>query len=114
VVALGVNTLRVLAIVAWQLKLEHWLAPGVAHRLIGLSVYLPALILQLALTDPSRPARAAWIAAALYGTVMWLVPVFSGHAGANAALFREHVVTVLAVSLPLAAAGLLIRKTGVH
>ena len=116
-VALGVNALRVLAIVAWQPKLEHWLAPAVAHRLIGLGVYLSALILQLTLADsgrPPRPARAAWIAAALYLAVMLLVPMLSGHAGANTRQFREHLVMVLTVTVPLAVASLLMRRTGVH
>ena len=113
-VALGVNSLRVLAIVAWQPELERWLEPAVAHRLIGLAVYLSALVLQLALADPARKARAVFTAATLYLAVMLLVPLLCGNVSAQGALFREHLLTVLAVTLPLAGAGLLLRRAGVH
>ena len=35
--SLGVNALRIVAIVACQPMLEHWLAPGDAHRALGLA-----------------------------------------------------------------------------
>jgi exosortase K len=103
--ALAVNTLRVIAVVAWQPTLQHWLAPATAHRLIGLIIYLSALTLQLMRGEAHRLGRAALVGAAIYIAVMVLVPLLTGNAAANATAYREHAWVVLAIALPLAVAG---------
>ena len=103
--ALAVNTLRVIAVVAWQPTLQHWLAPAAAHRLIGLLIYLTALTLQLMRGEALRLGRAAVAGAAIYLAVMVLVPLLTGNAAANPTAYREHAWVVLAIALPLAVAG---------
>ncbi len=104
--ALAVNSLRVIAVVAWQPTLQRWLATAAAHRLIGLVIYLTALTLQLLRGERRRLSRAAVAGALIYGVVMMLLPLLSGNAAANPAQYRAHAWAVLAVALPLAAAGM--------
>jgi exosortase K len=103
--ALLVNTLRVVAIVAWQPLLQHWLEAGPAHRLIGLLIYLPALTGQLMLSGRRRWYQAALVGPALYVAMMLVVPLLTGNASLDAAQYREHALIVLALVLPLALLG---------
>ena len=107
--ALAVNTVRIIAVVAWQPTLQQWLAPAAAHRLIGLVIYLCALTLQLLQGQGRRLSDAALVGALIYSTVMLLLPLLSGNAAANLAQYREHALAVLVIALPLAAAGMLSR-----
>jgi exosortase K len=104
-VALFVNTLRVLAIVAWQPMLQQWLDAGHAHRLIGLLIYLPALTAQLMLVGRRRWYQAALIGPSLYVAMMLIVPLLTGNASMGAAQYREHALIVLTLVLPVALLG---------
>jgi exosortase K len=112
--ALYVNALRVMAVVAWQPTLQQWLTPAAAHRLIGLLIYLPALTLQFMQGVPRRGGRAAVAGAAIYVVVMLVVPLLTGNAGANLGLYREHALMVLAIVLPMVAAGVLFGRMRIH
>jgi exosortase K len=103
--ALLANLLRIVAIVHLQPQLQHWLPPAQAHRLLGLLIYLPALGLQWAWCDPQRPQRALLAGLVLYVLLMLGVPLLTGHAAANRAVFREQALAVLAVMVPIAVAG---------
>ena len=107
--ALGVNTLRVIAVVHWQPQLQQWLAPEAAHRLIGIVIYLAALTLQLLPGEGRRWSRAALRGALIYGAVMLILPMLSGNAVASPAQYVEHALAVLIVMVPLLAAALLSR-----
>jgi exosortase K len=100
-----VNLLRILAIVHWQGALQHWLPAPDAHRLLGLLVYLPSLGLQWMLSEPRRRGRALLMAVALYALLMLGVPLLTGNAAANRTAYRAQALAVLAVLLPLTAAG---------
>jgi exosortase K len=100
--ALFVNTLRILAIVQLQPTLEHWLLPDDAHRLLGLVVYVAALNLQLLVFDTRRWKAALLVACALYASIMLVVPLLTGNASANPALYLRHALTSLGVLLPFA------------
>lgn len=99
--ALGVNTLRILVIARWQGALEHWLAPANAHRALGLLVYLPALSLQWLLVERRRPARALFVATVLYVALMVVVPLLTGNAALQPARFAAHAAFVIGALLPL-------------
>jgi exosortase K len=99
--ALGVNTFRILLIVRFQPSLEHWLSPADAHRLLGLMTYLPALCLQGMLADRDEPARAVLLASCLYAFLMLGLPLAGGSAAADPRLFAAHAAESLAVLLPL-------------
>jgi exosortase K len=99
--ALGVNTLRILAIVRWQPVLERWLPHDEAHRMLGLLVYLPALSLQLVLAERRRWRTALLAGCALYSALMLVVPLVTGNAMANAHGYGAHAVRVLAALAPL-------------
>ena len=100
-VALGVNTLRILVIAHWQPTLEQWLSPGNAHRALGLLVYLPALSLQWLLVERRHPARAPLAAAGLYAMLMVLVPLLTGNAALQPARFAAHAAFLIGALLPL-------------
>ncbi len=100
-VALGVNTLRILLIARWQPALEQWLSPGNAHRALGLLVYLPALSLQWLLVERRHPARALLAAAGLYATLMVIVPLLTGNAALQPARFASHAAFLIGALLPL-------------
>jgi exosortase K len=106
VAALCVNTLRVVAIVAWQPALQRWIEPQQAHRLIGLLIYLPALTGQLMLSGRRCWYQAALIGPALYVALMLVVPVLTGNASMRVAQYREHALLVLALALPVTLLGL--------
>ncbi len=99
--ALGVNTSRILVIARWQGALEHWLAPANAHRALGLLVYLPALSLQWLLVERRHPAGALLAAASLYTVLMVIVPLLTGNAALQPARFAAHAAFVLGALLPL-------------
>lgn len=99
--ALAVNTIRVLAIVHWQPALEQWLPADEAHRLLGLTLYITALNLQLLLFDRRRWQRTVLITCGLYAVLMLVVPLLTGNAAANPALYFRHLLTSMAVLLPL-------------
>jgi hypothetical protein len=107
--ALAVNTLRVMAVVAWQPTLQQWLAPEAAHRFIGIVIYLGALTLQLLPGQGRRWGRAALAGAMIYGAVMLILPMLSGNAVASPDQYAEHALAVLIVIVPLVAAALLSR-----
>jgi len=111
--ALGVNTLRVIAVVHWQPTLQQWLEPEAAHRLIGIMIYLSALTLQLLPGEGKRWSKAALHGALIYGAVMLILPMLSGNAVASPAQYVEHALAVLIVMVPLLAAALLSRY-GTH
>ena len=99
--ALVVNALRILVIARWQPALEQWLAPGNAHRMLGLLVYLPALSLQWLLAERRHPARALLIAAGLYAGLMVIVPLLTGNAALQPARFATHAAYFVGALLPL-------------
>jgi exosortase K len=99
--ALGVNALRIIAIVHWQPALERWLAPADAHRALGLLVYLPALGIQWLLMERRHPARALLAAAGLYVALMVIAPLVTGNAALQPARFAAHAAFVIGALLPL-------------
>jgi exosortase K len=99
--ALGVNALRILAIVRWQPVLERWLPHDEAHRMLGLLVYLPALSLQLVLAERRRWRMALLAGCALYAALMLVVPLLTGNAMVNPHAYGAHAVRVLAALSPL-------------
>jgi exosortase K len=105
IAALFVNSLRVLAIVAWQPLLQQWLDASQAHRLIGLLTYLTALTAQLMLVGRRRWYQAALIGPSLYVAMMLIVPLLTGNASMKTAAYREHALIVLALVLPVALLG---------
>lgn len=99
--SLGANALRIVTIANCQPMLEHWFAPGDAHRALGLAVYLPLLSLQWLLCDWRNPARALMLAAGLYGSLMLGVPLARGSALAAPAPYLRHAASVLIALIPL-------------
>ncbi len=102
VASLIVNTLRILAIVHWQPVLERWLPPDDAHRLPGIVIYVTALNLQLLVFDRRRWKHAVLLACSLYVLLMLVLPLITGNATTNTALFLRHALTSLGVLLPFA------------
>jgi exosortase K len=98
--ALFANTLRILLAMALQTDDSVAVLTGLGaadlHRFIGLAVYLPVLTLQML---PAR-ARAGkswlWIPPGLYGLVMLVLPLVTGHALNNPEPYVHHVAQLLA------------------
>lgn len=103
------NTLRILAVVYLQPVLEHWLGAEAAHRFLGLLIYLAALTAQVLLTEWQRRERALPIVCVLYVGIMLVLPLATGHALADLALYARHSAMVLAALVPLAAVAILLR-----
>jgi exosortase K len=108
--ALIVNTLRIIAVVHLQPSLEHWLAPAAAHRLLGLMIYLPALSAQLLLSEWRRRDRALLVVCAIYAGVMLMVPLLTGNALSNPALYGEHALLLLCILIPVALTAIVPRR----
>ena len=64
------------------------------HRLIGMLIYVPLLSLQLTLGDRSDNRDALTGPALVYLLLMVLVPLLTGNALQNPALFVEHLLYV--------------------
>lgn len=101
VTALAINLVRILLVLAVGPALDPLLGAEAAHRLLGLLVYLSALLAQLLLFERRLRTRAVAMAVAIYGLVMLLVPLLSGQAWLQPELFRAHATTVLLALLPL-------------
>lgn len=106
-VAVLINVTRILLLMAVGPSLDAWLGAAAAHRLIGLVVFLPALIAQLLIAERQVRGQAIVLAGALYGLVMIATPLLTGEAMAHAARYREHALMVLTVLMPLLAWGVL-------
>ena len=97
--ALFANTLRILLAMVLQANDSVAAMTGLGsddlHRFIGLAVYLPVLTLQML---PAR-ARAGkswlWIPPGLYGLVMLVSPLVTGHALTNPEPYIHHVSLLL-------------------
>lgn len=100
--ALTANTMRIWVVVQAQPMLERWFTPESAHRTLGLLVYLPALCMQVLLTEWRRRDRALLIVCAIYAGVMLAVPLATGNAMADLALYAEHAALVMGALMPLA------------
>lgn len=101
--ALLVNSLRIIAIVHWQPVLEHWLAPVDAHRSIGLTLYVAALNLQLLAFDRRRWRRSVWLACGGYALLMIGVPFATGNGFREPTMFVRHLLSSLLILLPFVA-----------
>ena len=95
--SLAVNAMRILAVVHLQPVLQRWAQPAQAHRLIGLLVYMPALSLQLALTNRRHWRRAVLAGCGLYASLMLLLPLVTGNARLDSAAYWQHAGIVLPV-----------------
>ena len=93
--ALLANTLRI--ITAMWLQSDDGLlqATGIngadIHRLIGLSIYLPLLSLQMLLANRDSRRQVLVIPATLYLLLMVIVPLVTGNAMRQPGLFIEHL-----------------------
>jgi exosortase K len=110
IMALLANTLRIL--LAMQLQTEDSVIHALGidgnriHRLIGLAVYLPLLTLQLTLGKRVSTGQILCIPVFLYAGLMVLVPLLTGNALRNPALFLEHVSQLVV--------GVAVTQTGLH
>ena len=86
------NSLRIL--VAMNLP-DHGAG---AHRLNGMLIYVPMLSLQLLLGDRRNWKTALAGPVLLYFLLMALVPLLTGNAFHNPALFIEHLLYLLAIT----------------
>lgn len=109
ITTLFANSLRILLAMYLQTGDSILRATGIEedeiHRFIGLAVYLPLLSLQML---PSRRVNArhmALIPALLYAVIMVLVPLLTGNALHNPALFLNHV-SQLVIGIALIQGGL--------
>jgi exosortase K len=108
--ALLANTLRILLVVHAQPRLEQWLQPDSAHRAIGLLVYLPALSAQVVLLERRRIDHALLIVCAIYAGMMVVLPIVTGNAISNLALYGPHAVVVMMVLAPLLLTAVVLRR----
>lgn len=69
---------------------------GTVHRFIGLAVYLPLLTLQMMSDRRVSRQQILFVPIFLYAALMVLVPLITGNALRNPALFLEHVVQLSA------------------
>jgi exosortase K len=106
-VAVLVNATRILVLIAVGPALDSWLGTAMAHRLIGLAVFLPALTAQLLIGERQLRGQAAVVAGALYLLVMIATPLLTGEAMTHATRYREHALTLLTVIAPLLLWGVL-------
>ncbi len=104
ITALFANSLRIL--LAMYLQTDHSIlqAAGIAendiHRFIGLVVYLPLLSLQMLPGRRIGKWQLLFIPGLLYAALMVLVPLLTGNALRNPALFTDHVLQlVVAIAL---------------
>ena len=82
------NSLRIIVAMAVS---SH---DGELHRLIGMVIYVPLLSLQLALGDRGDHRVALGGPALMYALLMVLVPLLTGNAFRNPALFMQHLLFV--------------------
>jgi exosortase K len=103
------NSLRILLAMYLQTDDSILHATGIGanetHRFIGLAVYLPLLSLQMLLSKRASRRQIICIPVILYAGLMILVPLLTGNALRNPALFLEHA-SQLAVGMVLIQSGL--------
>jgi exosortase K len=89
------NSLRILVAMSLQTEDSLLLSLGLddsqIHRFIGLAVYLPLLTLQMLPVQRISRRQRLIIPALLYGALMVVVPLLTGNALRNPALFLEHL-----------------------
>jgi exosortase K len=112
VTALAVNALRILVIAHTQSRLERWLQPQDAHRLLGLLIYLPALTVQWLWADRGHAPRALLMGCGLYAALMLAAPLLTGHAWADPGTYSVHAAFVLAAALPLCGIAYWLHRAG--
>ncbi len=99
-IALFANTLRILLAMYLQAdgSVIHTIGidAGTVHRFIGLAVYLPLLTLQMMPGKRVSKQQILFVPVCLYAALMVLVPLMTGNALRNPALFLEHVVQLSA------------------
>jgi hypothetical protein len=93
------NTLRILLAIHLQTddSILHTLGINGSeiHRLIGLSVYLPLLTLQMMPGKRVGRRQMLSVPILLYAALMVLVPLLTGNAMRNPALFLEHLLQLV-------------------
>lgn len=72
------------------------------HRIIGMTIYVPLLSLQLLLTDRRNWKAALAGPVLLYFLLMALVPILTGNALRNPDLFTEHLLYLSAMTALMA------------
>jgi exosortase K len=103
------NTLRIL--LAMHLQTDDSILHGLGmdgsmiHRFVGLAVYLPLLTLQMTPVKRVSRQQMLFIPVILYIALMVLVPLLTGNALRNPALFLEHVIQ-LTVAIAVIQTGL--------
>lgn len=108
------NSLRIIVAMTaasqnWQLELIGFDEQQL-HRLIGMLIYVPLLSLQIRLGNRDKRSNAVWLApVALYLLLMVLVPLLTGNALQNPAMFLEHSTPVVILAL-LALLGLALKR----
>ena len=94
------NTLRILLAMYLQSddSVLHVLGIDVSsvHRLIGLAVYLPLLTLQMMPGKRVSKRQIMLVPVLLYAVLMVLIPLLTGNALRNPALFLEHTMQLSA------------------
>ncbi len=107
--ALLANTLRILLAMYLQSddSIIHGIGidEGTVHRFIGLAVYLPLLTLQMMPGNRVSKRQMVLVPVLLYAVLMILIPLLTGNALRNPALFLEHAIQ-LSVGIAITQVGL--------
>jgi hypothetical protein len=110
------NGLRIVLAMQAESRGWHLDAAGLhaadVHRLIGLLAYLPLLSLQMMADRRTTGRQVMVVPFLLYLALMTLVPMLTGNAWHNPALFMRHLVSLACVGVVITAMSVLLSTPG--